>query len=372
VPIRVVHSLERLEPGVFGIFKPVLLLPEGISHRLSPAQLRAVLAHELCHVQRRDNLTMAIHMFVEALFWFHPVVWLIKARLLVEQERACDEEVLRLGSEPMVYAESLLKICEFYVKSPLTYVSGVTGSDLKERLGRIMQKQIGETLNYWRKGVLVIAGTAAFAIPVLFGRTVAQRQAVQSPLVQQPQAALQPTVEFASVRPERPASSVLSIARPVLASLIPTTSSSPGSVVPLVPPSSSTATLVGKVHAGVGSQGTTQGARDTLHTATVFVLFRGDATLFHDGPSAADIAFARTAHRAAGGSDLLWFRLEGRCCPGSSTEPFVVQDKAVLDRVNELYVSSEQGDLAGIRRAELELMELLRSVFRSAASQSAR
>jgi hypothetical protein len=115
-----------------------------------------------------------------------------------------------------------------------------------------------------------------------------------------------------------------------------------------------------------------KGPRDTLPTATVFVLFRGDATLFHDGPSAADIADARTAHQAAGGSDLLWFRLEGRCCPGSSTDPFVVQDKPVLDRVNELYVSSQQGDLAGTRRAELELMELLRSVFRSADSQSAR
>ncbi len=86
-------------------------------------------------------------MFVEALFWFHPAVWWIKLRLLDEQERACDEEVLRLGSEPMVYAESLLKICEFYVESPLTCVSGVISSNLKERVGRIMRNQTGETLN---------------------------------------------------------------------------------------------------------------------------------------------------------------------------------------------------------------------------------
>ena len=42
----------------------------------------------------------AIHMFVETVFWFHPLVWWIGKRMVEERERACDEEVLRLGSEP--------------------------------------------------------------------------------------------------------------------------------------------------------------------------------------------------------------------------------------------------------------------------------
>ena len=83
-----------LEPGVVGWVKPVLLVPEGIAERLTPRQLEAVLAHELCHVRRRDNLTSAIHMIVEAMFWFHPLVWWIGARLVEERERACDEGVL--------------------------------------------------------------------------------------------------------------------------------------------------------------------------------------------------------------------------------------------------------------------------------------
>ncbi|MBV8731822.1 MAG: hypothetical protein JO336_18595 [Acidobacteriia bacterium] len=60
------------EPGIFGVFRPVLLLPAGIADRLTPAQFQAIVAHELCHVRRRDNLTSALHMTVEALFWFHP------------------------------------------------------------------------------------------------------------------------------------------------------------------------------------------------------------------------------------------------------------------------------------------------------------
>src|SRR6266576_923925 len=77
-----------------------------------------MLAHELWHVQRRDNLAAAVHMLVEAVFWFHPLLWWLGARLVEERERACDEEVLEMGKERQVYAESILKICEFCVESP--------------------------------------------------------------------------------------------------------------------------------------------------------------------------------------------------------------------------------------------------------------
>src|SRR5262249_12105386 len=140
-----------------GVFRPVLLLPDGIAKWLSPAQLRCVVAHELCHVRRRDNLTASIHMLVEALFWFHPLVWWIKARLIDEQERACDEEVLGFADDPQVYAESILKICEFYLTSPLICVSGITGSSLKKRIENIMKNRIGVRLSFCRMVLLAIA-----------------------------------------------------------------------------------------------------------------------------------------------------------------------------------------------------------------------
>jgi hypothetical protein len=159
----------RFEPGVFGIFRPVLLLPEDIARRLSPAQLQAVLAHELCHARRRDNLAMAIHMSVEALFWFHPLVWFIKARLIEEQERACDEEVLRLGSDPKVYAESILKICEYYVTSPLICVAGIAGSNLKKRIEDIMKNRVALRLSLGRSLLLAATAISALAGPIIIG-----------------------------------------------------------------------------------------------------------------------------------------------------------------------------------------------------------
>jgi beta-lactamase regulating signal transducer with metallopeptidase domain len=72
----------------------VLLLPEAIHEHLAESQLNTIIAHEMCHIRRRDNLSTAIHMTVQALFWFHPAMWWIKARLMDERERACDEAVL--------------------------------------------------------------------------------------------------------------------------------------------------------------------------------------------------------------------------------------------------------------------------------------
>src|SRR6185503_18982407 len=66
IKIPVAETSARLEPGVFGVFKPVLVLPFGLKDRLTPKQLRAVLAHELCHVRRRDNVSTTVHSFIEA------------------------------------------------------------------------------------------------------------------------------------------------------------------------------------------------------------------------------------------------------------------------------------------------------------------
>src|SRR6185437_1525219 len=119
---RLVSGGAALEPGIVGIIRPVMFLPAGIAERLSDSQLSAVMMHELCHLRRRDNLAAVLHMLVESLFWFHPLVWWMGARLIDERERACDEEVMALGSEPEAYAEGILKVCEFYLETPLVCV----------------------------------------------------------------------------------------------------------------------------------------------------------------------------------------------------------------------------------------------------------
>jgi bla regulator protein BlaR1 len=177
------------EPGIFGIFGPVLLWPAKISEHLQDPHLEAILAHEVSHARHRDNLAAALHMMVEAIFWFHPMVWWLGARLVEERELACDEEVLQLGNPPSIYAESILKTCEFCVGSDLACVAGVTGAELKKRIVRIMTPTLAEKLGAGRKLLLASVGVAAVTGPVLFGLWNTPRVRAQSPRASIPQAA---------------------------------------------------------------------------------------------------------------------------------------------------------------------------------------
>jgi bla regulator protein BlaR1 len=176
LPIPVLSCPMRMEPGVFGVLKPVILLPHGIEERITHDQLEAILAHEMCHIQRRDNLTGAIHMVVEALFWFHPLVWFIRTKLVAERELACDEEVLQAGADPDAYAEGILALCRLCLESPLICVSGITGADLKRRVTHIMTYGSCRDLGRAKKMIIIATVLAAVLLPIMAGALSAQRQ----------------------------------------------------------------------------------------------------------------------------------------------------------------------------------------------------
>jgi beta-lactamase regulating signal transducer with metallopeptidase domain len=166
-PVRV--TAKQVEPGVVGILWPRLLLPTGIAERLTPTQMRAVLAHERCHLRRRDNLTASLHMLVEVLFWFFPPVWWIGNKLIEERENACDEQVVREGHAPDSYAEGILNVCEHYIASRLPCVSGVSGADLKQRVQSIIRCTLGARLDRRRKALLAATACCAVAAPLAAG-----------------------------------------------------------------------------------------------------------------------------------------------------------------------------------------------------------
>jgi TonB family protein len=158
-----------LEPALVGVVRPVLLLPRGIAEHLSEAQLAAVLEHELAHWRRRDNLTAAAHMLVEAVFWFHPLVWWIGARLVEERERACDEAVVRAGHDGRTYAEGILNVCERYVASALKCAAGISGADLKRRVIEIARSRVMSELSIEKKTLLGTFALCTLLVPIIFG-----------------------------------------------------------------------------------------------------------------------------------------------------------------------------------------------------------
>jgi TPR repeat protein/beta-lactamase regulating signal transducer with metallopeptidase domain len=176
-PIPVRSSPFLLEPGLFGTFHPIIVLPESIVPVLSPRQLKAILEHELSHWHRCDNLTAALHMIVEALFWFHPLVWWIGNRLVIEREQACDEAVIQSLCDRQAYAEAILKVCQGYSRQPLPSVSGVAGGDLKRRITTIMTGQVGEQLRIVKRLLLTGVTCAAIGAPIAAGMIGAWRAA---------------------------------------------------------------------------------------------------------------------------------------------------------------------------------------------------
>jgi len=129
-------SGEITEPMVIGFFRPSIVIPSGYADALSNEEMEAVFAHEREHIRRRDNLTAAFHEVVTLLFWFDPLHWIARRRLLELRERACDERVLARGCGIKPYVLALAKSCHAAIESPA--VACMSGFHVRERIESIM------------------------------------------------------------------------------------------------------------------------------------------------------------------------------------------------------------------------------------------
>lgn len=104
--IRLLTSDEVGVPVTWGFFRPVIVLPRHLVHGLD-AERRTALLHELIHIRRKDWAAHLMAFAACALYWFHPLAWLARARLLVVEEMAVDEEVVALGVSRSSYIAHL-------------------------------------------------------------------------------------------------------------------------------------------------------------------------------------------------------------------------------------------------------------------------
>ena len=108
-PVSVRQSGAVTVPMVWGLFRPVILLPTDVSNWSADRQ-RVVLLHELAHIQRQDWLTQTIAQIACAVYWFNPLLWFAARWRRTEVERACDDYVLNAGYQSTDYAQHLLHI----------------------------------------------------------------------------------------------------------------------------------------------------------------------------------------------------------------------------------------------------------------------
>ena len=154
------------EAGLWGIWRPTVLLPEGAASRLCDEELEAVILHELLHVKRRDNLAVVLQKSVFSLLWFYPPVWLIDRKLFEERERACDEEVLRIRQSPETYMSGILKVVRACVEQRLVGTSSIGGSSLKKRMVHLLSTGLPRKLGVMECALIIgiVAGLTIFSV----------------------------------------------------------------------------------------------------------------------------------------------------------------------------------------------------------------
>lgn len=111
--IQIRESVQIATPMVIGVLKPMLLVPVGLATHLSVRELEAVLAHELAHVKRHDYLVNLLQSITEVLYFFHPALWWLSARVREEREHCCDDLAVQVcGGDGRVLAQALARVEE--------------------------------------------------------------------------------------------------------------------------------------------------------------------------------------------------------------------------------------------------------------------
>jgi beta-lactamase regulating signal transducer with metallopeptidase domain len=141
--VRLRLTDQAMSPAVCGLFRPVILLPQTLVQKLSPAQLRAVLLHELTHLRRGDVWMNCAQALVQIVYWWHPLLWLANARIRRVREEAVDDAVmLALRDDAETYAPTLLEVAKLAFNRPLASL-GLVGilesrSALRQRIERLV------------------------------------------------------------------------------------------------------------------------------------------------------------------------------------------------------------------------------------------
>jgi TonB family protein len=160
-PVPILTSPRVSGPLVSGFLIPVIVLPEEASS-WTASRRRAVLAHEIAHVRRRDPLTLAMAHLATIVYWFHPLCWLAASRLRAESESACDDAALRIGLLPSDYAGHLLDLARAF--NPQPAIPMASTSHLESRVKSILNpfvKRSSAARRNWLAATLVTAAVMA-------------------------------------------------------------------------------------------------------------------------------------------------------------------------------------------------------------------
>jgi type II secretory pathway component GspD/PulD (secretin)/beta-lactamase regulating signal transducer with metallopeptidase domain/tetratricopeptide (TPR) repeat protein len=163
-PVRLCKSALVEVPTVIGWLRPVILFPAGILTKLSPAQLEAILTHELSHIRRHDYAINLLQNVVETLLFYHPAVWWVSKQISQERENCCDDISVKVCGNRVAYARALATLEELR-SAPVELSLAADGGSLLRRIRRLLGlPPSSDRSGLWAAGTLAILTVAAVVL----------------------------------------------------------------------------------------------------------------------------------------------------------------------------------------------------------------
>ena len=173
---RVVVTNKVICPAVFGVFRPVLLMPKKYLSKLTHKDAEHMLLHELAHIKRGDPIVHSIYLLLQIVYWFNPLLWLARRQLIHLRELCCDATVARvLRHKTYEYRETIIDIARRYLTKPVEPGLGLLG--LFEDTNRLLVRLAWLEKKTWRYQkmkkltvIIIIALMTAFVLPMAVGQ----------------------------------------------------------------------------------------------------------------------------------------------------------------------------------------------------------
>jgi beta-lactamase regulating signal transducer with metallopeptidase domain len=173
---RIVVTEKVICPAVFGVFKPVLLMPKRYLSKLTRKNAEHMLLHELAHIKRGDPVVHSLYLLLQIAYWFNPLLWLARRQLIHLRELCCDATVARiLKNKTCEYRETIIDIARRYLTKPVEPGLGLLG--LFEDTNRLLIRLTWLEKKTWRYQkmkkltvIIIIALMSAFVLPMAVGQ----------------------------------------------------------------------------------------------------------------------------------------------------------------------------------------------------------
>lgn len=148
-------------PVIFGMLKPIILVPYNCVEKMSDSEIKYIILHELSHYKNKDILMNYLMCIFQILYWFNPLVWIIFKQMKIEREIVCDSSVLNMLDEDNYtdYGMTIIRFIETVPQKRVFVLSADMGGSKKHIKMRIekIASFTKETLWSKLKGIAIFA-----------------------------------------------------------------------------------------------------------------------------------------------------------------------------------------------------------------------